>query len=274
MEELRPEFRLESEIEEFIKSIDLPNDGARQYLAIHLPRIVRTLAITPPGDGGSALELGAYMHMTPALQCVLGYQKVRGAYLGPLGRTEHKNVTVGGRKVFECFIDLFDVEKHKWPYEDGRFRTVLACEIFEHLLHDPMHLLVEAHRVLDDSGALVLTTPNIASYAAVARVLEQIGNPQLYSKYPNPQGEHSESEIPHVREYTARELAEALNSAGFQIDALFTEMIPGFRSDTWVHDFLVQNNYPTTMRGEQIYCVARKIPGAAINRYPGFLYDL
>src|SRR5207249_11125546 len=56
----------------------------------------------PPKSSKRALEMGAYMHMTPALQCVLGYQEVRGAYFGPLGRSDEKCVTVGGREVFHC----------------------------------------------------------------------------------------------------------------------------------------------------------------------------
>ncbi len=71
--------------------------------------------------------------------------EVRGAYFGPLGRTDRKNPAPSGakggyREVFHCFVDLsFDAEKDRYPYPDGQLRTVLAREIFEHLLHDPMH---------------------------------------------------------------------------------------------------------------------------------------
>ena len=184
-----PADRLE-EIRDFVSSIDLPDQDARNYLAVHLPRIARTLTmVPPPKTTGRVLELGAYMHMTPALKHVLGYDEVRGAYFGPLGRTDKKSVTIGGGKIqFECFVDLFDAEKDTYPYPDGHFDTVLACEIFEHFLHDPMHMLLECRRVLANGGALVLTTPNVASCTAVARVLESSGNPQLFSKYAYPTG--------------------------------------------------------------------------------------
>lgn len=273
--ERKPEFHLEKEVETFLRSIDLPDEGARGYLDTHMARIVRTLAVTPPGNNrDSVLELGAYMHMTPALQCVLGYKEVRGAYFGEPGRTDRKEVTAGGQKVFECFVDLFNAEKDRWPYEDGHFQTVLACEIFEHFLHDPMHMLLEARRVLADGGALVLTTPNVASFTAVLRALRADDNPQLYSRYPNPLGEYADSEIPHVREYTPKELVDALRCAGFEADVLFTEVAPGYHVHLFVREILEQHNYPTHLRGEQMYCVARKIPGASITRYPGFLYDM
>ncbi len=221
--------------------------------------------------------MGAYMQMTPALQCVLGYREVRGAYFGPLGRTDEKSCSIGGkgggREVFHCFVDLFDAEKDRYPYPDGHFESVLACEIFEHLLHDPMHMLLEMRRVLAEGGTLILTTPNVASYTAVARVLEQSANPQLYSKYADPRGEFAETEIPHVREYTPGELRQVIEAAGYEVENLFTEIIPGYGTDSWVKDFLERNGFSSAFRGEQMYCVARKRGHLPVTRYPGFLYE-
>jgi SAM-dependent methyltransferase len=262
------------EIKAFLRSLDQRDEAARTYLGIHLDRIARTLTLTPPPfRTNRALELGTYMHMAPVLKCVHGYEEVRGAYLGPLGKIESKAVTVQGREVFRCAVDLFDAERDQFPYDDESFDLALACEMFEHMLRDPMHMLTEINRVLADGGAMILTTPNVASYLAVARVLEQSGNPQLYSKYPDPRGEFVEAEIPHVREYTPRELREAIECAGFEVESLFTEIIHGYNCDLWVKDFLARNKYSTALRGEQLYCVARKQHGAAITRYPHFLYE-
>jgi SAM-dependent methyltransferase len=262
------------DIVSFVRSIDLPSPEARQYLENHISRIGRTLTLVPPPNSSkSVLELGAYMHMTPALQCVLGYQEVRGAYFGPLGRTEEKAVTVGGKEVFRCFLDLFDAEKDRYPYEDGHFETVLACEIFEHMLHDPMHMLLEMRRVLAKGGTLILTTPNVASHTAVARILEQSGNPQIFSKYAYPLGEFADTEVPHVREYTPPELREAVESAGFDVENLFSEVIPGYGTDLWVKDFLERNKYSSALRGEQLYCIAKKRGERKVVRYPHFLYE-
>ena len=282
-----PKVRLAREIEDFLRSMDMPDGDARGYLEVHMARMVRTLSVTPgPRLTGRILELGAYMHMTPALQCVMGYGEVRGAYYARTPRNAwerwwrrwndkpvRKQVQVGGQVVFDCLVDPFDAEKDAWPYYDAHFDTVLACEIFEHFLHDPMHMLVEARRVLVNGGVLVLTTPNVGSYTAVARVLEQSGNPQLYSQYPNPRGEFADSEVGHMREYTLQELEMALQSAGFVVDHIFTEIPPGYHAHTWVHDFLVQRGYPAHLRGEQIYAIARKDAALDVVRYPKFLYD-
>jgi SAM-dependent methyltransferase len=262
------------EIAAFVRSMDTATEGDRHYLEIHVPRIARSLTmVPPPRTSGRVLEMGAYMQMTPVLQCVLGYKEVRGAYFGALGRSDEKAVTVGGKEVFRCVVDLFDAEKDVYPYPDGHFETVLACEIFEHMLHDPMHMLIEMHRVLEDDGVLFITTPNVASYFAVAQVIQQSGNPQLYSKYADPRGEYAHLEIPHVREYTPLELQQALEAAGFEIENLSTELIYT-HGPLWVRDFLERNKFPTSHRGEQIYCIARKRSGRTIDRYPKFLYDV
>jgi SAM-dependent methyltransferase len=262
------------EIAAFVRSMDQPDEGARGYLEIHIPRIARTLGLVPdPRSSGRVLEMGAYMQMTPALQCVLGYKEVRGAYFGPIGRTDEKVITISGKEAFRCKVDLFDAEKDRYPYEGGRYETVLACEIFEHLIHDPMHMLLEMRRVLEEGGTLLLTTPNVASFTAVARALEQSGNPQLYSKFADPRGEFADTEIPHVREYTPKELREAVESAGFEVVNLFTEVIPGYGTDTWVKEFLERNGYSSAFRGEQMYVIARKRSALPIMRYPKFLYE-
>jgi SAM-dependent methyltransferase len=267
-EQIPPRLRFD-EIVAFVRSMDLPDDGARRYLEVHIPRIGRTLGLVPqpqPGRSGRILEMGAYMQMTPALQCVLGYKEVRGAYFGPLGRSDEKSASVNGKEVFRCKVDLFNAETDPYPYPDGRFETVIACEIFEHMLHDPLHMLLEIRRVLEEGGTLLLTTPNVASFTAVARILEQSGNPQLYSKYA--------PEIGHMREYTPKELREAVESAGFEIVSLFTDVIPGYGTDVRMKAFLERNQYSAAYRGEQLYCIARKRAALPVTRYPGFLYEV
>ena len=124
--------------------VDNP-EAARSYLETHLRRLARTLDITPPpGNTRRALELGAYMQITPALACLLGYEEVRGGYLGPSDRNPvRKTASIGQKRVFTCDIDLFDAEKDPFPYPDSYFDVVLACEILEHLRFDPIHMLLD-----------------------------------------------------------------------------------------------------------------------------------
>ena len=124
--------------------------------------------------------------MTPALSLKLGYHEVTGAYYGPRGVREIKTARMGGRDVFSCAVDLFDVEKDIFPYDDASFDLVLACEIIEHLERDPMHMLREINRVLDHRGTVVLTTPNCASISSIEKALFGYENPQGVCLLPAP----------------------------------------------------------------------------------------
>jgi len=65
-------------------------------------------------------------------------------------------------------VDHFDAERDPFPYEGGHFDLVIAGEILEHMIYDPMHLLLESRRVLREGGTLLITTPNVASITSVA----------------------------------------------------------------------------------------------------------
>jgi SAM-dependent methyltransferase len=259
----------ERSIVAFLNRLQLPDSGADAYLKEHQERIVRTLSLLPLGSPQSrALELGSYLHMAAALNRVLDYGCVRAAYYSPAIGREVKSLAVAGEPSYTTDVDLFDVELHTYPYEDCSFDVVLCCEIIEHLVRDPMHMLLECRRILCDAGLLALTTPNMASLTSVAAALRGEENPQVFARYPAP----GNNDVPHVREYTPSEVVHAVSAAGFTIEVLITERT-GAEHATWVRDILSANGFDGSLRGEQIYCLARKSTAAAIDRYPEFLYS-
>jgi SAM-dependent methyltransferase len=246
--------------------------AAREYVAVHSARLQRTLEITPPGGrGDSVLEMGAYLQITPALHTKLGYGTVRGCYYGLAGRMDRRHVVSAEGECFECDIDLFNAEKDPFPYTDGCFATVLCCELIEHLLHDPMHLMSEANRVLRAGGHFVMTTPNLASLRAVSAILQGY-HPGFFHAYIRPAGE-GETDARHNREYTPAEIHKLLEISGFEVIRLETGP---FRDDAtpeyaWVRNLLERYHLDTSLRGEGIYAVGRKT-GAVRERYPSWLY--
>jgi predicted SAM-dependent methyltransferase len=255
------------EIEHFLRCVDLNSDAERAYLQTHLSRLVRTLSLVPPG-GGRALELGSYVYTAGALDRVLGYRNVRAAYYSSVPGRDRKSLRISGQPDFVCEIDLFDAERQPFPYPDAGLDVLLCCELIEHLIRDPMHLLFECHRILAEGGLLLLTTPNAASLKSVACALHGWRNSQVFSAYPAA----GNCDTPHVREYTAREMADAVTAAGFEVEALFTERIAGFEESVWVQELLDREGFDTSLRGEQTYCLARRRADLPRERYPKWLY--
>ena len=260
-----------AEADSQLRQLDLSGIAAHTYFEKHLPRLARTLALVPrPRTTGRILEMGCYMQITPFLHRYLGYSEVRGAYHGLLGQVDYKTASVRGER-FEIAVDLFDAEHDRFPYCDEYFETVLLCEVIEHLLSDPIHMLLECRRVLEEGGRVLVTTPNVAGLTSVARTLHGYDNPQIFSKYRRPSPGLPE-EPPHVREYTAFELQAALQASGFEIESVFTEPIPELSINLPMWNFLEEHGYNTSMRGEQTYCVAVKRSELPVTRYPTFLY--
>jgi SAM-dependent methyltransferase len=258
-------------IEQALRDLPAESEGARQYLAKHIPRLARTLALAPPPQTtGRVLELGCYMQITALLDRIAGYREVRGAYYGPPGKIDHKTVLFPDRD-FHCYIDHFDAERDQYPYPDGHFDLVVAGEIFEHMIYDPMHLLMESRRVVAEGGYLLLSTPNSAGLACVYKALVGRYSPQIYPHYKIPDGE---PEIGHMREYTLWELGEAVKAAGFEVARLFTTVIGEYEGE-WraaLDALLATHGYDTENRGEQSWCLARKQSGLPVNRHPSIIY--
>ena len=262
-----------TEFADYLRGLTSPFGDAQSYLESHLARLVKTLEMTPPGStSDGVLEMGAYMQITPALSHLLGYGEVRGCYLGEQGKTDHIAVqTADGRK-FACDIDLFDAEKHAYPYEDGRFSTVLCCELLEHLYDDPMHMMAELNRILAPGGRLVLSTPNICSLRAVGAIL--LGyHPGFFPQYiqPDDQGHVAPR---HAREYAPRDIHALFEAAGFEVARLETGPYTTDRTAEydWVKHVIRRYELPDHLRGEAIYAVGRKV-GPVAERYPVCLYS-
>ncbi len=140
---------------------------------------------------------------------------------------------VGGRVVG---LDILtDVEAAGWeyltadltaplPFRDGSFACVVAGEVIEHV-PDPDAVLREIHRVLTAGGTLVISTPNMVSWAN--RVLVPLGIQPLGTETSSAvalgrrwrllgQGNQVQG---HLKVFTHRALAEILERYGFQVTA-------------------------------------------------------
>lgn len=258
-----------SSLADYILGYCSHSEDARAYAESHLDRLVKTLEMTPRcvTEQDRALEMGAYLQMTPAIRYRLGYAEVRGCNLGPLGRSVNKSVQSTTGEQFRCTIDLFDAEQDRFPYPDDHFQLVTCCELLEHLSSDPMHMMAEINRITKPGGYLILTTPNVCSARAVAAVLTGY-HPQHFSQYTA-----SPEDPRHSREYAPTELPELLHDSGFECELLDSGPC-GSRDLSefdWVEPMLAELGKPTQYRGEGLYVRGRKI-GPVLDRRPAWLY--
>ncbi|MBI2817104.1 MAG: glycosyltransferase [Acidobacteria bacterium] len=258
------------QLEDYIMSFSHDSAVMEDYVLLHRKRLARSVEITPPGtEGDRILELGCYLHLTPALRKYLGYGEVRGAYYGPLGNTAYRATSSADGEIFACPVDLFDAEKDTFPYPDGYFQAVLCCELIEHLAADPMHMLAEINRVLSPGGTLILSTPNISSLHSVHAVLHGY-HPGVFAAYIKPD-KNGVVDPRHSREYTPRELVVTMNAAGFEVDLLETGDYESRPADAMVEKILRENGLAVDLRGEVIFCRGRKV-GPVRERWPRELY--
>ncbi len=254
--------------ERALRGLPVVDEAGRAYLEKHIPRLARTLALIPAPQGASrVLELGCYGQITPFLHSLCGYGEVRGAYFGELGVIDTKCIL---GVTFD--VDHFNAERDRFPYEDGSFDLVVAGEIIEHLISDPMHMLLECRRVLQDGGKVLVTTPNVGSITSVAKTLGGKDNPQIYYLYQRPLA-GSAPDIGHFREYTTHEVGETMRAAGFEVESLFTTHIEEYASHLPLLRLLSEHGFSTEHRGEQTWCVATKRERLEVTRYPWFLYE-
>ena len=112
-----------------------------------------------------------------------------------------------------------DIETESVPFADGTFDAVLFNELFEHLRINPIFTMREVRRVLKPGGSLLLSTPNLRSLRGIRNLLVHSrgasGSTDLYQQY---EKLATLGHMGHVREYTAKEIAEFLDRIGFQVD--------------------------------------------------------
>ncbi len=259
----------------YIRGWSEPASGDANYVETHIDRLEKTLSMTPaaadPAD--RILEMGAYMQITPSLRTKLGYGEVRGCYYGPAGRTDHKSCVSANGEIFECDVDLFDAEKDPFPYPDRHFATVLCCELLEHLPSDPMHMMCEINRILQEGGRLVLTTPNIGSLRAISAILQGY-HPGFFPAYIRPREDKEEVEARHNREYTPKEIHMLLYEAGFAVERLETGPFRDAPKPEliWVDNLMARHKLPRDLRDDGIYAVGVKT-GPVRHRWPDWLYS-
>ncbi len=232
------------------------------YTQTHSRRFHETLRLLPdlPADA-RVLELGALPYYFTIL-----LKKFRGLSVETLSlfefeesdTTTHTVENVENGEVYDFQYRAVNVERDAFPYDDNTFDVVICCEVLEHLLINPNHMLYEIHRVLRPGGYFLLTTPNVIRWSNVFALFK--GN-NIYDRY-HGNGIYGR----HNREYSMAEVRQLLENSGFSIDSLYTRSV---YEATWL------NSVPGLFdsRRDNIFALARS-GDAARTVYPPELYVL
>jgi len=109
-----------------------------------------------------------------------------------------------------------DLDRAPLPWPAGAFDAVVAAEVLEHVV-DTDHLLAEIARVLRPGGALVVTTPNLASLENRVRLL--LGRYPMWMDV-------GVAGTGHLRYYTPRMLRHQLARHGLRVERHLGNWVP------------------------------------------------
>jgi len=221
-------------VEDYISSFEFFQDpGKQNYLSAARDRLVTTLNLIPrlPNpERVRVLEIGGMPYfMTVLVEKFFGY-RVEVANEPSWERGEAGNVEViendrGDRH--EIHYKTLNIEYDDWPWPDDSFDVVLYCEVIEHLVWDPTHTLVEAHRVIKkDTGQLLLSTPNALCYSYLVQMVKG------KNFYPPYSGHGSYAR--HHRLFSPEELVHLCTKIGYQVHDCYSVYDRSYDHSRWL----------------------------------------
>jgi 2-polyprenyl-3-methyl-5-hydroxy-6-metoxy-1,4-benzoquinol methylase len=103
------------------------------------------------------------------------------------------------------------------PFEQGTVPTLIFAEVLEHVKLAPGRVLQELATLLQPGGRLLLTTPNVAR---VAHLEALAAGENFLEPFPEdlPEGADPTDHVEHVREYSVREVVDAIEGVGLGVE--------------------------------------------------------
>lgn len=231
------------------------------YVETHARRFYETFRLLPDlKPGARVLELGAIPYYLTIL-----LRKFAGLNVDPVSffefetaeQTTHHVENVENQERYDFDYAPLNVERDVFPFADETYDLVLCCELLEHLLINPSHMLYEIHRVLKPEGFLLLSTPNVLRWENVFSLLKGRNINDCY----HGNGIYGR----HNREYSMPEVSQLLEANGFSIEWIGTRSVYGPGALNRVP--LLGN------RRDNIFALARSIISQRA-AYPSNLYSL
>jgi SAM-dependent methyltransferase len=127
-----------------------------------------------------------------------------------------------GISILQC-----DLENEPIPRQDKTFASLVFLETIEHMFNGVPFALKQMHRVLDDGGHMILSTPNLAQMRNRFKLLK--GKSVNWPLHGTKDFFGKAVHLRHNREYTAKEVIYLLRQTGFKaIDVSYRDYSPRF----------------------------------------------
>ena len=191
------------------------------YSETHSRRFYETLRFLPElPPNALVLELGALpYYFTILMERFAGVRPDTLSFFEfeQTESTTHIVQNAGNGERYEFDYRAVNIETEVFPFADNTYDLVLCCEILEHLLINPSHMLYEAHRVLRPGGHILVTTPNVLRWDNLWSIIR---GSNVYDRY-HGNGIYGR----HNREYSPGEVSELLEANGYQVERLETRNV-------------------------------------------------
>ena len=218
-------FKSPNELKDYMK--EFIGEGSFSYLETHSERFFRSYQILSNYNHNFEKEILVNLAsnngiFVPAIHAISPFKQI---HLIDYGEKNSENLKIqSSQEVINVKKHYLNLEKDYLPFKDESVDVVIFFEILEHLLYDPMHVLLEINRILKINGVLFISTPNLNSAGAFQRMLKG-ENPNLFTPYRRIDKIYER----HNREFTLGEVKLLANKAGLSVENVFTDPVKNFK---------------------------------------------
>ncbi len=174
---------------------------------IHAHRIERILELTA-NIQGNVLDIGCFDGYIGQKIQEQGNKQVIG-----LDRVENGLEIASDRGIETHYADIDDAD---FVFPDDTFDCVLAADVLNYA-YDPDSVVSEIRRVLISQGALIITTPNLASVENRIRM--------LFGRHPLDLEVRAQQGVGNVRLFTFKTLRDLLVDNGFIVCSIESDIL-------------------------------------------------
>lgn len=171
------------------------------------PRL-NVLAALARGDGPQVLDISTGIGFLPAVLRHLGLH-VRA--------TERDRSLARFAEAQGIDVLPYDIGRTPAPVPHESIDTLIFAETLEHLKRSPVTAIGELAALLRPGGTLLLTTPNIARLAHLEALAAGENFLEPFSE-DIPTGADPTDYVEHIREYSIREVVDAVEDAGLAVE--------------------------------------------------------